>query len=56
MATNCNYCGAFFEDGQNVLRHEYDIGELLFCGSDCAGAYFVESECHSITFSEGDEE
>jgi ribosomal protein L24E len=55
MNDTCNYCGEKFEEGQNILIHEYDCGELYFCDSYCAGAHFVEDECQGTSFSKEEE-
>jgi ribosomal protein L24E len=52
MDNECTHCHDKFEDGQNVMAYKYGSGELYFCGSVCAGNWFVESECMSLTFNE----
>jgi len=55
MIDECIYCNEKFEDGQSVMLHEYDDVELYFCGSLCAGYWFAENECQSITFYKNEE-
>ena len=55
MIDECIYCHEKFEDGQNIMLHEYDDVELYFCGSFCAGSWFAVNECQSITFYKNEE-
>lgn len=50
MDNECTYCHDMFENGQDIMMYEYDFGKLYFCSSICAGNWFVESECQSISF------
>jgi hypothetical protein len=54
MSGKCDYCNKPFVEGQGIL--ETDEGELLFCGSECAGAHYVESECVQTTYLEDDDD
>ena len=51
MDNECIYCNEEFENGQNIMMYEYDFGTLYFCCSICAGNWFVDSECQSVTFT-----
>lgn len=56
MDDECACCYEKFEDGQDIMMHEYDFGKLYFCSSLCAGYWFVESECQSMSFTRSEDD
>jgi ribosomal protein L24E len=54
MTRECSWCSNHIETGDTVLVASF-TGDLFFCGSNCAGEWFIETQCVSETMVEDDE-
>lgn len=50
----CTYCHGKFAEGDEILVYDYPNGQLVFCGTTCAGNWFTENECVNTVFKKGE--